>query len=132
MSYRVGIDTGGTFTDVIAVDDKGNRIMAKSPTTPQDLKTGIMNCLDQIAQLLRDAAVDVASLIFLIDVRDLSFDFTVLVRLCLPHGIVIIRGTGPGRISPAAVIFCAYALVPRSLAPSVAAFLFQNQSMQCF
>ena len=52
MSYRAGIDTGGTFTDAIAVDEKGNMVTAKSLTTMQDLKTGIMKCLDEIAEKL--------------------------------------------------------------------------------
>ena len=37
MSFRVGIDTGGTFTDGISVDDKGNLVTAKTPTIPKDL-----------------------------------------------------------------------------------------------
>jgi N-methylhydantoinase A len=49
MSFRVGIDTGGTFTDAISVDEAGNLVEAKSPTTPHDLKTGIMNCMDELA-----------------------------------------------------------------------------------
>ncbi len=49
MGFRVGIDTGGTFTDLIAVDEQGNLFEAKSPTTPRDLKIGIMNCLDELA-----------------------------------------------------------------------------------
>jgi len=52
MSFRVGIDTGGTFTDAISVDEKGNIVSAKSPTTPQDLKVGIMKCIDEVAQKL--------------------------------------------------------------------------------
>jgi N-methylhydantoinase A len=50
MSFRVGIDTGGTFTDAVAVDDTGSVLQAKSLTTPQDLKTGIINCLGELAR----------------------------------------------------------------------------------
>ena len=52
MSFRVGIDTGGTFTDAVAVDDKGNVVQAKALTTPQDLKKGIMDCLGELANSL--------------------------------------------------------------------------------
>jgi N-methylhydantoinase A len=52
MSFRVGIDTGGTFTDAISVDEAGNLVEAKSPTTPKDLKIGIMNCMDELAEKL--------------------------------------------------------------------------------
>ena len=50
MSFRVGIDTGGTFTDAISVDEKGNVITAKAPTTPKDLKEGIINVLHALAE----------------------------------------------------------------------------------
>src|ERR1700739_1334254 len=32
--YRIGIDVGGTFTDLVAVDDFGRATLAKIPTTP--------------------------------------------------------------------------------------------------
>jgi N-methylhydantoinase A len=50
MSYRVSVDIGGTFTDAFAIDDKGNAIEAKTATTPEDLKTGFLNSLDELAQ----------------------------------------------------------------------------------
>src|SRR5512135_1099994 len=50
MSFRVGIDTGGTFTDGFAIDDLGNPTQAKVDTTPADLKAGIFNCLDELAR----------------------------------------------------------------------------------
>jgi N-methylhydantoinase A len=53
MSYRIGIDIGGTFTDAIALDDRGNMIAAKSTTTPQNLTTGFFACLDEIARQLK-------------------------------------------------------------------------------
>lgn len=37
MGFRVGIDTGGTFTDAISVDDRGNKQTAKSSTAPGNL-----------------------------------------------------------------------------------------------
>ncbi len=40
---RVGIDTGGTFTDVVAVDeDTGELAVTKTPSTPRDPAVGFM------------------------------------------------------------------------------------------
>lgn len=50
MSFRVGIDTGGTFTDGISVDDNGNLVTAKTPTIPDDLAQGTMNVIDALAK----------------------------------------------------------------------------------
>ena len=50
MAYRVGIDTGGTFTDAISVDDKGVTQTAKASTTPHDLTIGTMNVIDNLAR----------------------------------------------------------------------------------
>jgi len=36
MAVRVGIDTGGTFTDLVAVDDAGRSFLAKVPSNPDD------------------------------------------------------------------------------------------------
>lgn len=48
--YRVCIDIGGTFTDSIVVDDKGNVSEYKVPTTPADFSEGIMNSLREAAR----------------------------------------------------------------------------------
>ena len=53
MSFRVGIDIGGTFTDAISVDDAGLMESAKSPTTPQDLTVGAMKVIDELARHCR-------------------------------------------------------------------------------
>jgi N-methylhydantoinase A len=50
--YRVGIDVGGTFTDLVAVDDKGATTLAKVPSTPQDPSVGVLDGLAQLAQRL--------------------------------------------------------------------------------
>ena len=58
MSLRLGIDTGGTFTDAVLVDDQRNIINAeKSLTTRFDLSLGIG---DVIAKLPQAALVDIS------------------------------------------------------------------------
>src|SRR5262249_48433420 len=47
MTWRIGIDIGGTFTDVALVDDAGAHVgVAKVPTTPGDLAQGVLCALD--------------------------------------------------------------------------------------
>jgi N-methylhydantoinase A len=48
-ALSLGIDTGGTFTDLTAIDESGRLRIYKSPTTPQDYTIGIVNCLKQCA-----------------------------------------------------------------------------------
>src|SRR5207248_3456415 len=47
--YRVGIDVGGTFTDLICVTPDGEVLLDKTPTTPADQSAGVMNGLGQRA-----------------------------------------------------------------------------------
>ena len=41
---HVGVDVGGTFTDLVALGDRGI-VTAKVPSTPADQSEGVMNCL---------------------------------------------------------------------------------------
>ena len=43
---RIAVDIGGTFTDLVAVDDQGQIYRSKSLTTPDDLARGIRDCLN--------------------------------------------------------------------------------------
>ena len=46
MSWRVGVDIGGTFTDVALVDEETGQIgIAKVPTTPRDFGQGVVQAL---------------------------------------------------------------------------------------
>ena len=50
---RVGIDTGGTFTDIVAVDeDTGEVITTKTPSTPADPAEGFLTGIDKVLGLL--------------------------------------------------------------------------------
>ncbi len=51
MSYRLGIDVGGTFTDLLLVDEKSGRTWsAKVPSTPKDQSVGVLKGLDRICR----------------------------------------------------------------------------------
>src|SRR5215216_4881572 len=46
MVIRLGIDTGGTFTDLIGIDDEtGELVVAKTPSTPSRPVDAIMNAI---------------------------------------------------------------------------------------
>ena len=49
---KIGIDVGGTFTDLVAVDDTGHSTLAKVASTPQDPSIGVMAGIDRLAELL--------------------------------------------------------------------------------
>jgi N-methylhydantoinase A len=52
-TYTIGIDVGGTFTDLVAIDERGTTVFAKSPSTPQDQSIGVLAGLDELARRLR-------------------------------------------------------------------------------
>src|SRR3972149_9413164 len=46
---RICIDVGGTFTDCLVLDERGELQQFKSPTTPQDPSVGFLACLEKAA-----------------------------------------------------------------------------------
>ncbi|MGP0032485.1 MAG: hydantoinase/oxoprolinase family protein [Acidimicrobiales bacterium] len=49
MSYRIGVDVGGTFTDCVLRRPDGSLVLEKAPTTPQDQSDGVLAGLAQLA-----------------------------------------------------------------------------------
>src|SRR5579863_5473330 len=45
----LGIDIGGTFTDLVLMDDGGNISTAKAPTTPGELEKGVFDAVAIVA-----------------------------------------------------------------------------------
>jgi N-methylhydantoinase A len=49
MTFRLGVDVGGTFTDLLLVDEtSGQTYMAKVPSTPEDSSVGVLDGIDRI------------------------------------------------------------------------------------
>ncbi|MEM1089935.1 MAG: hydantoinase/oxoprolinase family protein [Pseudomonadota bacterium] len=56
MAYRLGVDVGGTFTDLILVkEESGDTFSAKVPSTPEDSSIGVFN---GISKVCAEAGID--------------------------------------------------------------------------
>ena len=91
MSYRVGVDVGGTFTDVVIVDEKGQITISKAHTT-KDITTGVLNSLDEGAKILNITLSD------LLDKTEMLFHGTtvstnaLLTRTGINLGMITTKG----------------------------------------
>src|ERR1700737_968478 len=48
--FTIGVDVGGTYTDLVATDETGRTVFAKSPSTPSDQSIGVMAGLEELAR----------------------------------------------------------------------------------
>lgn len=60
--YRLGVDVGGTFTDLMLIDERNGRThVAKVPSTPRDSSVGVLNGIEKIC---REAGISPAEINF--------------------------------------------------------------------
>jgi N-methylhydantoinase A len=59
-NFIIGVDTGGTFTDVVVLGNAGEVWTAKASTTPDDFSRGVM---DAVAEAARAVGVDRSELL---------------------------------------------------------------------
>ena len=60
MSYRLGVDVGGTFTDFLLLnEDTGETKTAKVPSTPEDSSIGVLN---GVAKICDSSGIDPADI----------------------------------------------------------------------
>jgi N-methylhydantoinase A len=61
MAYRLGVDVGGTFTDLFLVSDEtgSTQYRVKTPSTPNDPSEGVLNGVTRICS---EAGIDVSEL----------------------------------------------------------------------
>ncbi|KAJ5613300.1 hypothetical protein N7510_006494 [Penicillium lagena] len=53
QGYQLGVDVGGTFTDVYVFTPHGQTVRAKVPTTPSDQSIGIQNGITKAREILK-------------------------------------------------------------------------------
>ena len=52
MGYRLAVDVGGTFTDMLLFDERSRKLtLAKTPSTPADPSVGVLNGIQKITRL---------------------------------------------------------------------------------
>ena len=52
MTYRLGVDVGGTFTDLLLFDEESGKFWRhKTPSTPHDSSEGILNGVESFRPL---------------------------------------------------------------------------------
>lgn len=81
---RIAVDIGGTFTDLVAVDDDGKVSRSKALTTPDDLARGIQDCL-------RGANMEVAGASFFVHGSTVTIN-AVLERKGARTGLITTKG----------------------------------------
>jgi N-methylhydantoinase A len=64
MNYRIGVDTGGTFTDVSLIDEgTGEMHIMKVPSTPQNPSLAVLN---GVKQIIKETNIDFNQISFFI------------------------------------------------------------------
>jgi N-methylhydantoinase A len=61
MAYFVGTDIGGTFTDLVMLDDTGAVKIVKAPTTPDDRTRGVLDAFELAARAEGKSTRDLVS-----------------------------------------------------------------------
>ena len=55
MTLRIAIDTGGTFTDVVAINEEsGQQFVVKTPSTPDDPSVGLLSIGDIVKAVISE------------------------------------------------------------------------------
>ena len=77
--YEIVVDTGGTFTDAILIDDERRIYMAKVPTDRINPSKGVMGNIERFGEQLRRSTQDL--------LKDTS---TIVVGTTLPTNTVVV------------------------------------------
>ena len=89
MAYRLGVDVGGTFTDLLLVHEKsGKTWSAKVPSTPADQSIGVLNGMMRVCE---HAGIDPATIVHVMHGTTVATN-TVLTGTGAKCGLVTTKG----------------------------------------
>jgi N-methylhydantoinase A len=117
MSYVLGVDIGGTFTDCVVVDEDGGVSLGKALSTPDDFAIGAVDAVRDAARNigLRDEGELIRSARFFFHACTIG-DNTLITRSGAKTALVTTRGFGDA-------ILMMRGLVTQGLAPTEAAHI---------
>src|SRR6202022_692107 len=92
MGYRLGVDVGGTFTDLLCITPRGDVILDKTPTTPDDQSTGVMNGLHQLAERFGIALPQLCAELDILVHGTTTADNTMIEMNGAPTGLLVTEG----------------------------------------
>jgi len=90
--YRVGIDVGGTFTDLICVTPTGDVVLDKTPTTPDDQSEGVMTGLGQLAERFEMPLSELCASLDILVHGTTTADNTMIEMNGAPTGLLVTEG----------------------------------------
>jgi len=90
----LGIDIGGTFTDLVLMDDGGNISTAKAPTTPGELEKGVFDAIAIVAATQGLAAEELLGRVVAFGHGTTQATNALIERTGAATGLVATRGFG--------------------------------------
>src|SRR5437879_8444787 len=90
--FRVGVDVGGTFTDLICIGPTGEVILDKTPTTLDDQSTGVMNGLQELADRFGSTLPDFCTQLEILVHGTTTADNTMIEMNGAPTGLLVTEG----------------------------------------
>lgn len=89
MTFRLGVDVGGTFTDLLLINDNtGETFTAKVPSTPHDSSKGVLNGIEKICRI---SGVDPKQIRYVMHGTTVATN-TILTRTGAKVGLVTTKG----------------------------------------
>jgi N-methylhydantoinase A len=92
VSYVVGIDVGGTFTDCVLVGTDGSVFTDKSFTVPQNPGQGMVNALTNVVQPRRQTVTDVLATAQVVAIGTTSITNKLITRGGAKVGLITTKG----------------------------------------
>jgi N-methylhydantoinase A len=92
MGYRLGVDVGGTFTDLLCVTPDGAVVLDKTPTTVDDQSSGVMNGVAQLAERFGLSVSELCQQLDILVHGTTTADNTMIEMNGAPTGLLVTEG----------------------------------------